>query len=186
MKIALDVDGVLADVIKLWLQYNNNRRRIITKNEITEWNFWKKFDIKPEEFDNELSFCWKSWKKILPTENELSNTVCELANLGTVDIVTARASSTNTYVKNWLKTQNIAYHEYVSVKAGPQKAELDYDIYIDDSPINAQRIVNSRKNILLYSQPWNLTIHDSRIKRIEKLIDAIKIIKEDSLNETNL
>src|SRR3970040_1576575 len=177
MKIALDVDGVLADVIKSWLHYNNTRRRTITKNEITEWNFWKKFDIKPGEFDNELSFCWKSWKKISPTENELSNTVYELANLGMVDIVTARAHSTDAYVKNWLKTQNITYHKYVSVEEGPQKAELDYDIYIDDSRINAEKIANSRKNILLYSQPWNLAICDSRIKRIEKLMDAVKIIK---------
>jgi 5'(3')-deoxyribonucleotidase len=54
MKIALDVDGVLADVIKSWLHYNNNRRKTITKNEITEWDFWKKFAIKPDQFDNEL------------------------------------------------------------------------------------------------------------------------------------
>ena len=71
MKIALDVDGVLADVIKSWLHYSNTRRGIITKNEITEWDFWKKFDIKPDEFDDELSFCWKLWEKIPPTENEL-------------------------------------------------------------------------------------------------------------------
>jgi len=185
MKIALDVDGVLADVIKSWLHYNNSRRRIITKNEITEWDFWKKFDIKPDEFDYELSFCWKSWKKIPPTENELSNTVCELANLGIVDIVTAREHSTDVYVKNWLKTQNIAYHKYVSVEEGSKKVELNYDIYIDDSPLNAKKIANSRKNILLYSQPWNLTIRDSRIKRIEKLIDAVKIIKEHKFSNEN-
>jgi len=185
MKIALDVDGVLADVIKSWVDYNNSIRRIITKSEITEWDFWKKFDIKPDKFDNELSFCWRSWKKIPPTENKLSNTVCELANLGTVDIVTAREHSTDMYVKNWLKTQNITYHKYVSVDEGPKKAELNYDIYIDDSPINAKKIANSKKNILLYSQPWNYTIHDSRIKRIKKLMDAVKIIKEYKLLNEN-
>lgn len=178
MKIALDVDGVLADVIKSWLHYNNNRRKTITKNEITEWDFWKKFAIKPDQFDNELSLCWRSWEQIPPTESKLSSAVCELTNLGTVDIVTAREHSTNTYVKNWLKTQNITYHKYVPVEDGQKKAELNYDIYIDDSPINAEQIANIGKNILLYSQPWNLAIHDSRIKRIEKLMDAVKIIKE--------
>jgi hypothetical protein len=178
MKIALDVDGVLADVIKSWLDYNNNRRKIITKNEITEWDFWKKFDIKPDQFDDELSLCWKSWENIPPTENNLSNAVYKLTNLGTVDIVTARERSTNTYVKNWLKTYNIHYHQYVSVENGQKKAELDYDVYIDDSPINAEKIVNVRKNVLLYSQPWNLTINDSRVKRIKKLMDAVQIIKD--------
>jgi len=89
------------------------------------------------------------------------------------------------YVKNWLKTQNIAYHKYVSVEEGSKKVELNYDIYIDDSPLNAKKIANSRKNILLYSQPWNLTIRDSRIKRIEKLIDAVKIIKEHKFSNEN-
>jgi uncharacterized HAD superfamily protein len=107
----------------------------------------------------------------------LSSAVCELTNLGTVDIVTAREYSTNTYVKNWLKTQNITYHKYVSVEDGRKKAELNYDVYINDSPINAEQIANIGKNIL-YSQPWNLAIYDSRIKRIEKLMDAVKIIKE--------
>ena len=43
MKIALDVDGVLADVIESWLNYSNSIRPKISKHEITAWDFWKKF-----------------------------------------------------------------------------------------------------------------------------------------------
>ena len=50
MRIALDVDGVLADVIQTWLIYNNRIRKSITKNEITEWNFWEKFQIDRLDF----------------------------------------------------------------------------------------------------------------------------------------
>ena len=45
MKIALDVDGVLADVIVSWLNYSNSIRSPISKNQITDWEFWKKFKI---------------------------------------------------------------------------------------------------------------------------------------------
>ena len=49
MKIALDVDGVLADVIVSWLNYSNSIRPNISKNQVTDWEFWKKFDIDPNQ-----------------------------------------------------------------------------------------------------------------------------------------
>ena len=49
MKIALDVDGVLADVIVSWLNYSNSIRPHISKNQVTDWEFWKKFDINPNQ-----------------------------------------------------------------------------------------------------------------------------------------
>ena len=42
MKIALGVDGVLADVIVSWLEHNNKIRTEILKHEIADWDFWKK------------------------------------------------------------------------------------------------------------------------------------------------
>ena len=134
MKIALDVDGVLADVIQSWLNYNNAIRQTITKSQISEWDFWKNFQINRYDFYNELSLCWKNWKSIPPTEEKLSSSINQLNTLGDVDIVTAREESTNSYVKQWLKSQHITYNEYVSVIDGPQKSKLDYDIFIDNSP----------------------------------------------------
>ena len=64
MKIALDVDGVLADVIVSWINYNNLIRSHISKNQVTDWQFWKKFEIDPFDFYSELSSCWKNWQSI--------------------------------------------------------------------------------------------------------------------------
>ena len=178
LKIALDVDGVLADVIESWLSYNNKIRNKIQKSDITEWDFWKKFNINRYDFYKELSQCWKSWESIPPTENNLSDVIKELTTLGNVDIVTAREHNTNSYVKNWLELQNIEYCNYVSVIDGPQKAELDYDIFIDDSPLNAKKFLDHNKKIILYSQPWNFHFVDIRIKRISKLKECIKLIQE--------
>jgi len=177
MRIALDVDGVLADVIQTWLIYNNRIRKSITKNEITEWNFWEKFQIDRFDFYRELSTCWKSWKEIPPTEEKLSTIINELSKFGTIDIVTAREPSTDDFVKNWLKSQKIIYQNYVSVIDGPKKAQLDYDVFIDDSPLNAKKIADADKKILLYSQPWNLNINNSSILRIDTLSDAKKYLQ---------
>jgi 5'(3')-deoxyribonucleotidase len=177
LRIGLDVDGVLADVIQSWLSYNNKIRTTIDKSEISEWNFWKKFKIDKFDFYKELSICWTSWKDIPSTENNISSATSDLLKLGTVDIVTAREESTHIHVKNWLKSKGIAYNNYVGVLEGTEKTKLDYDVFIDDSPINAKSMLDGGKSVILYTQPWNLDFNDLRAKRIYKLKDAVSTIK---------
>ncbi|MCE9653439.1 MAG: hypothetical protein K8Q89_10385 [Nitrosarchaeum sp.] len=177
MKIALDVDGVLADVIESWLIYSNKIRCSISKEEITNWDFWKKFKINRYDFYEELTSCWKNWDSIPPTENSLSIATQNLSNFGQVDIVTARELSTDSFVKNWLKLHDITYQNYVSVIDGPMKADLDYDVFIDDSPLNAIKFLERKKNVFLYSQPWNQHISDQNIYRISTLSEAVEKLK---------
>ena len=176
MKIALDVDGVLADVIQSWLNYNNSIRQEISKQEISDWDFWKKFKINRYDFYAELSSCWKNWMSVPPTETNLSLTTKNLSKLGQVDIVTARERSTDSFVKNWLNHYDISYDNYVSVIDGPMKADLDYDVFIDDSPLNALKIIQQKKKIILYSQPWNQHILEDQIHRVSNLSEAIEEI----------
>ena len=178
MKIALDVDGVLGDVIHCWLSYNNKIRSTISKSDISEWDFWKKYDINKFDFYEELSLCWKSWKTIPPTEDDISFASKEISKMGTVDIVTAREDSTHEDVKNWLKMHNVTFKNYVGVLEGSEKAKLDYDVFIDDSPINAEHMLAKGKSVILYDQPWNVSFHDNRAKRIKELKTAANIIKE--------
>lgn len=179
MKIALDVDGVLADVIQSWLNYNNQIRSKISKHEITDWDFWKKFQIDRYDFYAELNSCWKNWNSIPPTEENLSYITKDLSTLGQVDIVTARERSTDSFVKNWLNHYDISYDNYVSVIDGPMKADLDYDVFIDDSPLNALKFLQHNKKIFLYSQPWNQHISNNQIHRISNLSEAVKAIQQN-------
>ena len=177
MKIALDVDGVLADVIESWLICSNKIRPVIFKDDITNWDFWKKFKINRYDFYEELTACWKNWNSIPPTEDNLSIITQNLSNFGQVDIVTARELSTDSFVKSWLKLHDVTYQNYVSVIDGPMKANLDYDVFIDDSPLNAIKFLKHKKNVLLYSQPWNQHISDPNIQRISTLSEAVEKLK---------
>ncbi len=176
MRIALDVDGVLADVIASWLSYNNEIRPKILKSQISEWDFWKNHDINKFDFYNELSICWRSWENIPPTENNIAYATTQLSNLGTVDIVTARDESTHNEVKNWLKLHKIKFKNYVGVMEGMEKSRLDYDVFIDDSPLNAQSMLEKRNSVLLDSQPWNVSFEDNRATRIDELKNAVPVI----------
>ena len=59
------------------------------------------------------------------------------------------------------------------------KADLDYDVFIDDSPLNAEKFLKNNKKVILYSQPWNQHIHENKIQRISNLSEAIEKIKSD-------
>ncbi len=176
MRIALDVDGVLADVIDSWLSYNNKIRPVISKSQILEWDFWKNHDINKFDFYNELSICWRSWKDIPPTESNIASATAQLSSLGTVDIVTARDESTHNDVKNWLKLHKVNFKNYISVLEGTEKSRLDYDVFIDDSPLNAKSMLEKGRSVILYSQPWNLSFEDNRATRIYELKNAVPII----------
>ena len=124
-----------------------------------------------------MSTCWKNWNTIPPTENNLSVITENLSNFGQVDIVTARELSTDSFVKNWLDQHDITYQNYVSVIDGTMKADLDYDVFIDDSPLNAIKFLEREKNVFLYSQPWNQSITNSNIQRIFTLSEAVEKLK---------
>ena len=57
------------------------------------------------------------------------------------------------------------------------KADLDYDVFIDDSPLNAIKFLENNKKMILYSQPWNQHISNPKLYRISNLYEAIEIIK---------
>jgi len=58
------------------------------------------------------------------------------------------------------------------------KSELDYDVYIDDSPVNAEEIASAGKHVALYDRPWNKYVKDTdRIKRVMNLEEAYLFIK---------
>jgi len=177
MKIALDVDGVLADIIYVWLeQYNKSHKKSITKEDIVRWNFWKELGFDKYEFYEELSSCWSRWLEVPPMEQGIADAVENLHSVGTVHIVTARDMASTKYVKQWLEHNGINYTDYVPVLRGRDKADLDYDIFIDDSPQNVIGIASKGKNALLYDQPWNRSVSDPKIVRIRKLQEAMNVI----------
>ena len=171
MKIALDVDGVLADVIKSWIHTSNSLEYNITSNDMTSWDFWQNLGIAKDVFHAELDACWANWETIEPTEHDLGSKTTLLADIGNIDIVTARHPNTDSFVKLWLKHHNIVYDNYVSVAAGEMKADLNYDLFIDDSPITAYKMIKQNKKMIIYTQPWNK--HVDGLPRVNSLSDVL-------------
>ena len=179
LRIALDIDGVLADTMRIWLKLCNDRFDMnLTYDQIDRWNFWR--DKGMEEIDMETLFndAWEDWKTLPPTENNLSRKVELLHELGIVDIVTARNSMTIANVTKWLDKEKIRRNSVVVVEPDQTKGHLDYDVFIDDSPLNLLDIADKGKFALCYDQPWNRNISQrENLLRIRGLSDACARIR---------
>lgn len=179
MKISLDVDSVLADVIIIWnIIYNKEHFKKIKKQDINTWDFWKKLNINKQEFNEIFTKAWNQWTKIPPTEKNLGKKVNELNKLGIVDIVTGRSKETVSQVKEWLERENIIYNNFVRVPLHSLKSNLPYDVFIDDSPYNIIDAAKRNKFSLIYNQPWNQDVNTNQnIFRISNISEAIHVIK---------
>jgi len=110
LKIAMDLDGVLADVMKNWIIiYNKEHKKEIKLSEIYEWDFWQKIGLDQNEFDNIFNKVWKNWYRIDETEDNISKKVEIIKELGKMDIVTGRSIETIEYVKKWMEYKKITY-----------------------------------------------------------------------------
>jgi 5'(3')-deoxyribonucleotidase len=163
MKIAVDVEGVLADSHAV-------ARKEMSKEILNSWGFPDK-DTE-EKFLNLLSNEWhNNWENINKVTETASYGVKILNSLYHVDIVTARTDADDE-ILNWLDQNNIEYEGFVSTKT--YKERLGYDIYIDDNP----HMVGKDIDLYLHDQPWNRDSNaNNRVNSITQA--AAQIIMND-------
>lgn len=172
MRIAIDLDGVLANSMKTWLKiWYEETGQLMKFEELNEWFFWRKLGIDEETFVRILNKAWIRWIEIPPTEDDIDGKVYKLKTLGSVDIVTARPKSTKEYALKWLNYYKISFDKYVWTRNSLAKAKLRYDVYIDDSPSMIEALENTGKLLLLYAQPWNRDVQEKENVKIVKNLD---------------
>lgn len=179
LRIALDVDGVLADAMPSWLRLCNDRFNLnLTYDQIDKWNFWKDKGMSVKDFERIFNDAWADWKSIPPTEEKLSKKVDLLHKLGYVDIVTGRSPTTMENVTKWLDMQKIRRNRIIVVESDQTKGYLDYDIFIDDSPLNVVDVAERGKTALVYDQPWNRDVSQrENLLRVRDLSEAVTRIR---------
>jgi 5'(3')-deoxyribonucleotidase len=160
MKIAVDLDGVLAESMLVWCQRANKEFGIRVKMEdLDGWSSWKKFSISRDDFYRILDESWDDWSEIPPTEPDIAEKVARIEKLGELDIVTGRSKRTVEAARSWVDNQKVRYRRFVRVLGWRDKILLDYDVYIDDAPDLMPLISHSpRAWGVLYERPWNRSV----------------------------
>jgi len=175
--MAVDFDSVLADTMDLWITELNTRRGTnFRKDDIVLFDLIQCFGITEYERSELFDYIWDddNWKKIPPTEDFLSEKIQALRKYGKVDILTVIPENQVENTKKWLAHNEISCDDYIIVPNGLKKSDYEYDIFIDDSPSNAEQIANSGKAVFLYDQPWNQkTSNSEKIRRIRSISEVI-------------
>lgn len=142
MRIALDLDGVLADLHGAMIQ-----RTPYTQSDFEQWD-------KPNynTFVHEASRIWSNhWDEISSVEHNVDMKTAQLARDHHVDIVTNTVGP-NDSVEKWLDKHGVQFESIVRpYNHGGDKADLDYDAYIDDKPGMAGNVAV----LYLRDQLWN-------------------------------
>ncbi|TFF90566.1 MAG: hypothetical protein EU548_02355 [Promethearchaeota archaeon] len=169
MKVAIDVDGVLLDLMVEFCDIFNERYgTTYTKEDVAHWEFFHDWNVT-EEVVYEIFHEIYENSEVVPFIDRNAPEILEsLHQNHLLDIVSARTFRFKVELKNALETHGIIkgvhYRNLVLVENKPYdlKLTLDYDIYVDDNPNLCIPIKkSSEKILLLYDQPWNQNVKAS-------------------------
>jgi len=160
LKIAVDLDGVLAESMLVWCERANKEFGTrLRMEDIDSWSWWKRTPISKDDFYRILDESWDEWSAIPPTEPEIAAKVARIKKFGDLDIVTGRSKRTLQAARNWVDSQKVQYRRFVRVLGWRDKILLDYDAYIDDAPDLMPLISRSPTAWgVLYERPWNRSV----------------------------
>jgi len=173
--IAIDVDGVIANQIDGILPIIEKQYNVkLTYNDVKRWDL----PIKDTNITNIIVNEQKHKKYIVgmpPVENA-AKVIGNLCKLYYIAIATARPNVTDTWTKEWLSNNRIAYDDYYNLKEGEKhNAGTDFDILIDDYTKNIFNFLEKGEGkAIIFKQPWN-----EDLSELQKYIDneRLKVVK---------
>ena len=181
MRIAVDLDGVLAETMEAWCKRANELLGTsFTLADLDTWAAWRKLGISREQFFQFLDEAWDDWESIPPTEPRLAEKVRTISRSGQIDVVTGRSKESVNAAKNWLAEHKILYERFVRVPGWKDKIFLNYDVYIDDAPELMPLISRNPKMWgILYSRPWNRAVPELRqVFRVESWTEISGLLEQ--------
>jgi len=192
MKISVDLDGVLIQIMEEWVRIYNDiiePLKHVTIEVVTQWDFWKDLPISEDEMID--IFGMIDIVKVPIIDKKAPKYLKKLNKIHDVDIVTARYKGEADRPKVQAKldlmglVKGVHYNELVVLPNQPKDIKLrrDYDVYIDDSPYLAKSfqeygVYEEMKLLLLPQQPWNWKIESKRgVVRVRGWKEIMKWLK---------
>jgi uncharacterized HAD superfamily protein len=171
--IAIDVDGVLADIHSaVFKKLGLN----LTIENITKYDFFDDLGVPRKTFWMTYKELWSQQYQLIPLiEEDSPQLLEELRTKCEVHIVTTRPKETYQGTMEWLKLRGINFDEIRLLPPKTDKAQFkEYLFIIDDDPALALR---DPARVVLFDRPWNRTVHGRRIRSLKELFDILPAIE---------
>ncbi len=191
MKIMVDLDGVIWDIMGVFVEIHN---------EIFQ------SDVKYEDIDGWWFFPQDEFETVYPRtlprimdypviEHYVDTYIYELNMNHDVTILTAEANTVEVLTKK-LKSiyidKKTHYDKIITVDPNENKLNYEADVYIDDNPNMAEKMhEHPDRYLLLYDQPWNKNFEDDKSENVWRVFGwddiklAIKLIERKNKGEIN-
>jgi uncharacterized HAD superfamily protein len=169
LKIAVDVDGVLANVYdpifkELGLDY--------TSDDVRKWDFFDELGVDRQNFWKTYKKLWSEKFHLIPLiEEDASAMIRELRRCFEVHIMSCRFRTTFIGTLMWLQQYNIEYDGLVFLPPSADKTKYldNYLVLVDDNPAYSHH-----EKVILYDRPWNRYVEAKR--RIRSLRELLEIV----------
>ena len=155
--LGIDVDGVLADSMSIWLQELESRHKIkAIKKDLIYYDLTKVFSSLNRKYVRDLFWsAWSNPERVGLEDPEIPQILDNLHNYFSIHITTAAGTKDELLIR-WLKSNRIPYDKLVHLASHREKHLLpDVDIYIEDFDKVAEYVSATGKTTILLSQPWN-------------------------------
>ncbi len=179
IRVALDVEGVIADITTPALKiYNQVHGTSYTVDDIKDWSF-KSINAPIPEMMALFDRVWVEQSQNIKYEGD-TNLIMALTKEYAVHIVTGRIG-VDAQLKAWLSMAGLGSIPLITNPPIKEKTTLNYGIYIDDSPLLAKEVAETSRlpkgRMLLIDQPWNRDVaKHERILRVGDVNEALSVL----------
>lgn len=179
--VALDVESTLADINAPFLEiYNDRYGTDHHRHEIDSWE-WVIDELEDGEY---MAITEENWRyrplDIPPCELALGWTIEKLARIARVDVVTAR-TGVDEEIIDWMAYHGIHqgehYDEFVAVHRDETKADLGYEVFIDDKPGLADELHFEQVQLLPVRSYNRGAIDHGKVIPVGSVSEAVSILE---------
>ncbi|MCQ6563524.1 5' nucleotidase, NT5C type [Paenibacillus mendelii] len=174
MHIGIDLDNTILDATSAHLQYYNIASGLsFTPDDVNDFYLYRLYGWDRAERDAIYSqyghdIHWNSAP--FPMAVEILQ---QLFEQHLISIITARPLLFLDVTTEWLKYHNINYHTITLIENKLQACvHSKVDVLIDDGPHYAEEFALANKPVILYEQPYNLSVTNEFVYRASNWMEV--------------
>ncbi|QYR22558.1 hypothetical protein KZ483_06220 [Paenibacillus sp. sptzw28] len=179
MHIAVDLDNTVLDATTAHLHFYNEASGLsFTPEDVNDFYLYRLYGWNQAERDAVYTqyghdIHWNS--SPLPMAAEILQ---QLFNQHKISIITARPLIFRDVTIEWLKQHKIHYHNITLTENKLQECiNCQVDVLIDDGPHYAEEFALANKHVILYEQPYNLSVTNDLVFRASNWTEVKKHIE---------
>lgn len=186
MHFGIDLDNTVLDATSSHLKYYNLASGLaLTPHDVDDFYLYQLYGWEKSQRDS----IYKQFGRRIHWESEpfpmAVEILQELYQRHRISIITSRPEYFREVTMNWLRHHAVDYQRIVFTEDKLRECiNSNVDVLIDDGPHYAEQFSSEGKPVILYEQPYNLSITGTSIYRASNWLEVKKHI-DQLVNESD-